>query len=91
MLNTSLAIEERNLTPDEVSALDKRRRRGLMFIVVSVQFAIVATVLLLWIGQDLTYSPGWAHPTFYYFVVAVVTSMVTGLTGTYLRRGAPEF
>ena len=91
MPNTSLAIEERNLTPDEVSALDKRRQRGLMFIVVSVQFAIVATVLLLWIGQDLTYSPGWAHPTFYYFVAAVVTSIVTGLTGTYLRRGTPEF
>jgi hypothetical protein len=91
MANMSLAMEERNLTPDEVSALDKRRERGLTFLVVSGQFAIVAVVLLLWVGQDLTYSPGWAHPTFYYFLIAVVTSIVTGITGMYLRRGTQEF
>ena len=91
MANTLLAKEERNLTPEEVGALDERRRRGFMLMVVSVQFAIVAVVLLLWIGQDLTYSPGWAHPTFYYFLFAVLTSIVTGISGKVLRRGAPEF
>ena len=33
------------------------------------QFAVIATVLLLWVGQDLTYSPGWAHPMAYYFAL----------------------
>ena len=91
MANTLLAIEERNLTPEQVGALDKRRQRGFMLMVISVQFAIVSTVLLLWVGQDLTYSPGWAHPVFYYFLVAATTSIVTGLSGMLLRRGAPEF
>ena len=62
MANTLLPPEERNLTPEEVGALDHRRYRGLMFLVVSVQFAIICTVLLLWLGSDLSYSPGWMRP-----------------------------
>lgn len=91
MANMSLAMEERNLTPDEVSALDKRRERGLTFLVISGQFAIVAVVLLLWVGQDMTYSPGWAHPMVYYFILAILASTVFGITGTYMRRGTQEF
>jgi hypothetical protein len=91
MSNASLAVEERNLTPDEVETLDKRRQRGLTYLVISGQFGIVSVVLLLWVGQDLTYSPGWARPTFYYLCVALLTSIVTGLVGVYLRRGNPEF
>ena len=91
MANTLLAMEERNLTPDQVEVLDKRRNRGLMLMVVSGQFGIISTVLLLWIVQDLTYAPGWAHPVFYYFVFSLMVSGLTGLTGAYLRRGAPEF
>jgi hypothetical protein len=91
MANPLIPVEERTLTPDEVEALDKRRHRGLMLLVVSVQFAIISTVLLLWIAQDLTYSPGWAHPTFYYFLVTGLITVVCGLGGITLRRGAPEF
>jgi hypothetical protein len=91
MANSLIPVEERNLTPDEVGALDRRRHRGFMLLVVSVQFAIISTVLLLWVGQDLTYSPGWAHPTFYYFLVTVAITIVCGLGGIALRRGAPEF
>jgi hypothetical protein len=91
MANPLIPVEERNLTPDQVEALDKRRHRGFMLMVVSGQFAIISTVLLLWIGQDLTYSPGWHHPTFYYFVVAFAICAVTGLSGMILRRGATEF
>ena len=91
MANTLLPIEEQNLTPDQVEWLDRRRTRGFMLMVIAGQFGIIATVLLLWIVQDLTYAPGWAHPVFYYFVVALGISGIAGLSGAYLRRGAPEF
>ena len=91
MANTLLPIEEQNLTPNQVEQLDRRRTRGFMLMVIAGQFGIIATVLLLWIVQDLTYAPGWAHPVFYYFVIALGISGVSGLSGAYLRRGAPEF
>ena len=71
MANSLLPPEERNLTPDQVEALDKRRDLGHTFLVIAGQFAVIATVLLLWVGQDLTYSPGWAHPMAYYFFIAI--------------------
>jgi hypothetical protein len=91
MANTLLPVEERNLTPTQVERLDKRRNRGFMLMVISGQFGIITTVLLLWLVQDLTYSPGWAHPVAYYFAFAVLVSGLTGMSGAYLRRGAPEF
>jgi hypothetical protein len=91
MANTLLPVEERNLTPDQVSAIDKRRRRGFMLLVVSIQFAIIASVLLLWVGQDLTYSPGFANPIAYYFAIVIIISVFSGIAGVVLRRGAPEF
>jgi hypothetical protein len=91
MANTLLPIEERNLTPNQVERLDKRRSRGFLLMVISGQFAIITVVLLLWLVQDLTYSPGWAHPVAYYFAITVLISGVTGSTGAYMRRGAPEF
>ncbi|MEA2258383.1 MAG: hypothetical protein QOJ51_1208, partial [Acidobacteriaceae bacterium] len=45
----------------------------------------------LWLVQDLTYAPGWAHPVAYYFAFSVLVSAFSGLAGVYLRRGAPEF
>ena len=53
MANFLLPPEERNLTPDQVEALDKRRDLGHTFLVIAGQFAVIATVLLLWVGQDL--------------------------------------
>ena len=50
-----------------MEALDKRRDLGHTFLVIAGQFAVIATILLLWVGQDLEYSPGWAHPMAYYF------------------------
>jgi hypothetical protein len=91
MANTLIPVEERNLTPKQVELLDKRRNRGFLLMVVSGQFGIIATILLLWIVQDLTYAPGWAHPVFYYFVFSLIVSGLSGLTGAYMRRGAPEF
>jgi hypothetical protein len=91
MANTLLPIEEQNLTSNQVAQLDKRRNRGLMLMVISGQFGIITTVLLLWLVQDLTYAPGWAHPVAYYFAFSLLVSGFTGLTGAYLRRGAPEF
>ena len=77
MANSLLPPEERNLTPDQVEALDKRRDLGHTFLVIAGQFAVIATFLLLWVGQDLTYSPGWAHPMAYYFAIAV--AIIVGL------------
>ena len=78
---------ERNLTPHQVEALDKRRRWGLTCQVISGQFAFFAVLLLLWTGQDLTYGPGWMHPMFYYDVLCGAAAVIFGLYGTYLRRG----
>jgi hypothetical protein len=87
MANTSLPPEERNLTPDQVEALDKRRDWGLTLQVIAGQFAVICVVLSLWVGQDLTYSPGWAHPMAYYMTVALTIVLVCGTAGTLMRRG----
>lgn len=90
MANSLLPPEERNLTPEQVEALDARRELGHTFLVMAGQFSVIATVLLLWVGQDLTYSPGWAHPMAYYFAIAVTLVAGFGLAGLVLRRGTPR-
>ncbi len=90
MANLLLPPEERNLTPDQVEALDKRRDLGHTLLVIAGQFTVIATILLLWVGQDLTYSPGWAHPIAYYFALALVLIVVLGVTGIVLRKGTPR-
>src|SRR3984957_1952567 len=90
MANMSLPPEERNLTPQQVEALDWRRRRGSMLLTLSGMFTIIAVLLTCWVGQDLQYSPGLARPMTYYFLVACGIVLVTLLAGLYLRRGAPE-
>ena len=90
MANHLLPPEERNLTPDQVEALDKRRHLGHTFLVIAGQFSVIATVLLLWVGQDLTYSPGWAHPMAYYFFFALIMIAAFGVTGITLRKGTPR-
>ena len=90
MPNLSLPPEERNLTPAQVEALDMRRRRGTTLLLISGMFTVIALLLTLWVGQDLTYSPGASRPMTYYFIVACGIIVVSGLTGLYLRRGTPE-
>ncbi|HEY2858005.1 MAG TPA: hypothetical protein VGJ21_06285 [Terracidiphilus sp.] len=90
MPNSLLPPEERNLTPDQVETLDKRRELGHTFLVIAGQFATIAIVLLLWIGQDWLYSPGWKHPMVYYFAFACLLIFGFGLTGIALRRGTPR-
>lgn len=90
MANPLLPLEERNLTPDQVEALDKRRELGHTFLVIAGQFAVIAMVLLLWVGQDLEYSPGWVHPMAYYFFIALGLIATFGITGMVLRRGTPR-
>jgi hypothetical protein len=90
MANSLLPPAERNLTPDQVEALDRRRDLGHTLLVIAGQFAAIATILLLWVGQDLTYSPGWAHPIAYYFAVTLIIIAVCAIVGILLRRGAPR-
>jgi len=90
MANFRLSPEVRNLTPDQVEALDKRRDLGHTFLVIAGQFAVIATILLLWVGQDLTYSPGWAHPIAYYFALALAAIAGLGIAGFVLRKGTPR-
>jgi hypothetical protein len=91
MANTLIPAEERNLTPEEVEALDRRRRRGQLFLVICFQCLIVATLLTLWSGQDATYSPGWARPMVYWDATTFTLAVIFGLTGIHLRRGSNEF
>jgi hypothetical protein len=91
MANLLLSPKERNLTPDEVEHLDKRRRRGQLFLVICFQCLIVSTLLTLWTGQDLTYSPGWVHPVAYWNATTFILAAFFGLNGLRLRRGSTEF
>jgi uncharacterized membrane protein len=90
MPNTLLPAEERDLTPNQVEALDKRRNLGHTLLVIAGQFAVIAMVLSLWVGQDLEYSPGWHHPMFYYFAICVISIISLSITGITLRRGTPR-
>lgn len=89
MANSLLPLAERNLTPDEVAALDRRREWGFTLQIIAGQFLVIATLLTLWIGQDLTYAPAWLHPIAYYFVVAAGIATVCGGLGTWMRFGGP--
>ena len=91
MANTLIPIEERSLTPQQVEALDRRRRRGHLFLVLCFQCLIVATLVTLWSGQDLTYSPGWVRPMFYWNTVLFLLATVFGVAGVRMRRGSNEF
>ena len=91
MANTLLPIEERNLTPDGVERVDRRRRRGQLFLVICFQCLIVGTLVTLWAGQDATYSPGWAHPMLYLDLALFGLAAIFGVAGLALRRGSDEF
>ena len=75
MPNMLLPPEERDLTPDQVAALDKRRFRGLMLQVMGGILGIMAILLTVWAGQDFTYDPGWIHPMGYYMILAGTLSL----------------
>lgn len=91
MANMLIPAEERHLTPQEVEALDRRRRRGHLFIVLCFQCLIVGTLVTVWAGQDLTYSPGWARPMFYWDAILFILAAVFAVVGIRLRRGLNEF
>lgn len=91
MANTMIPVAERTLTPAEVSALDRRRRRGHLLIVMGFQFTLIATLVTLWAGQDLTYSPGWAHPMAYWDGLLWLGAITFFLSGLTLRKGTNEF
>jgi hypothetical protein len=91
MANALIPVEEQNLTPQQVEALDKRRHKGQLFLIIGVQLLIVATLVSLWAGQDLTYSPGFAHPMSALMFLAGIGGISFIISGIGLRRGNPEF
>jgi len=91
MANTTIPAEERSLTPEQVEQLDRRRRRGQLFLVIGFQCLIVSTLLTLWSGQDATYSPGWAHPVLYWNALTFTLSAIFLIAGVSLKRGSNEF
>jgi hypothetical protein len=91
MANLLLPIEERDLTPDQVELLDKRRRRGQVCLVLCFQCLIVGSLVTLWSGQDFTLSPGWMHPMVYWNALMFVGALVFGVAGVQLKRGSNEF
>jgi hypothetical protein len=90
MANTLLPIEEQRLTPDEVDLLDKRRRRGQLFLVLCFQSLIVSCLLTLWSGQDFTLSPGF-HPVFFWNCLTFAAALIFAVIGVRLKRGSNEF
>ena len=92
MSHAPVVVSERHLTPVEVEALDRRRRRGHLLLIVGLQALVVTTLVgILWVGQDLAQSPGWSHPIFYWACVTGTLSIVCLLTGLRMRRGFHEF
>jgi hypothetical protein len=91
MANYLIPAEERNLTPEEVEALDRRRRRGQLFLVLCFQCVIVGTLVTLWAGQDASYSPGFARPMVYWDALLFTLALVFAVIGVRLRRGSNEF
>jgi hypothetical protein len=91
MANHLIPIAERRLTPEEVDILDARRRRGQLCLVMGFQFLLVSILLLLWSGQDATYSPGWAHPMLYWDILTFTLAVISFIRGVRLRRGMNEF
>jgi hypothetical protein len=91
MANMLIPAEERTLTPDEVVALDRRRRRGQLFLVIGCQCLIIGTLVTLWAGQDLAYSPGWARPMVYWDAILFTLAAIFLSSGIRLRRGSTEF
>jgi len=91
MANTLIPIEERTLSPEAVEALDRRRRRGQLCLVLCFQCLIIGSLVTLWAGQDLAYSPGLARPMFYWDAILFTLAAVWGVAGVRLRRGSNEF
>ena len=91
MANTLIPIEERSLTPEQVERLDRRRRRGQLYLVICFQCLIIATLLTIWSGQDATYSPGWHRPMLLWNFITFSLALFFGLAGLRLRRGSNEF
>ena len=92
MSHAPVVVSERHLTTEEVEALDRRRRRGHLLLIIGLQTMIVtALVSVLWVGQDLAQSPGWSHPIFYWACFTGTVSIVCLLRGMSLRRGFHEF
>ena len=91
MANTLIPIAERTLTPREVELLDRRRRRGQLFLVICFQCLIVGTLVTLWAGQDATYSPGLHRPMVIWDAVMFTLAFIFGVLGVSNRRGTNEF
>jgi cytochrome b subunit of formate dehydrogenase len=91
MANTLIPVEERRLTPEEVEALDRRRRRGHLFLVIGLQTLLISGLLLLFSGQDFTYSPNGIHPMVWWNLSTFTLSMVCLAIGVSLKRGSNEF
>jgi hypothetical protein len=91
MANFLIPIAERQLTPAEVAVLDARRRRGHLFLVMGFQFLLVSAFVLLWSGQDATYSPGWHRPMLFWDILVFALACVFLGKGIALRRGVNEF
>ena len=91
MANTLIPVEERSLSPEQVEHLDARRRRGQLFLAICGQCLIISLLLLIWSGQDATYSPGWARPMVYWNAITFGLAFFFFIAGIRLRRGSNEF
>lgn len=91
MANTLIPVAERNLTPREVELLDRRRRRGQLYLVICFQCLIVGTLVTIWAGQDATYSPGMHRPMVLWDAIMFIAAFVFAVLGISLRRGSNEY
>ena len=75
----------------EVEALDRRRRRGQLYLVIRVPVPGCGDAGVVVVGQDVTYSPGWVKPMVYWDALMGLGFVVFLIAGLRLRRGSTEF
>ncbi len=91
MANLRLPEDQRNLTPEQVELIDARHRRGQLLLVIGFQALLVTGLLCLWVGQDLTYSPGFHRPIAIWAGLTGLVAVGSMLAGLAMRGGKHEF
>jgi hypothetical protein len=85
MADSLLPPQERASHPAQA-----RRDLGHALLVIAAQLALIVAAGMIWLGKDLSYSPGRPHSLGCYFLIALGILAALGIAGAVLRRGTPR-